>query len=185
MMEGELGTSTEFAAGLELISVARAVRTRGLRGELVADLLTDFPERFDGLDRLVAVAPDGGRTEVQLENHWLQSHRIVLKFAGYDTIEAARALVGCELAVPETDRVRLSKDEFYDWELEGCQVETIAMEEIGRVSGVMRTGGVPLLRVEGTAGREHLIPLAEAICVAIDVERKLIRIDPPEGLLEF
>lgn len=170
----------------DLVVVAHAVKTRGLRGELVADLLTDFPERFAGLETLIGVAPDGTRTILALEEHWLQAGRIVLKFAGYDSIEAAKVLVGFEFAVPEQDRVELPEDEFYDWELEGCRVETVERQELGYVREVLRTGGVEVLVIENEArGREHLIPLAEEICVEIDVNQKLIRVDAPEGLLEF
>ncbi|MBA3804868.1 MAG: 16S rRNA processing protein RimM [Acidobacteria bacterium] len=177
----------EASSSDELVAVARAVRTRGLRGEVVADLLTDFPERFENLERLIAVAPDGKRQVLLIEEHWFQSKRIVLKFAGYDSIESASALVGSEFAVPEAERVELPEDVFYDWELEGCRVETVLGENVGRVREVMRTGGgVEVLVVENEqAQREHLIPLAETICVEINVEDKLIRIDAPEGLLEF
>jgi 16S rRNA processing protein RimM len=169
----------------ELVAVARAVKTRGLRGEVVAELLTDFPERFEGLENLIAVAPDGSRTTLALEEHWFQSGRIVLKFADYDSIEAASKLVGFEFAVPETERVELEEDEFYDWELAGCRVETVNGAHLGTVREVMRTGGVEMLVVEGDAGREYLIPMAEDICVRVDIENKLVRVDPPEGLLEF
>ena len=88
--------------------------------------------------------------------------------------------------MPESERVLLPEDEYYDWELAGCRVETVEGEHLGHVREVMRTGGVELLVVERDAGgREHLIPLAEAICVHVDVEHKLIRVDAPEGLLEF
>jgi 16S rRNA processing protein RimM len=180
------GAESEAAALEELVAVAKAVRIRGLRGEIVADLLTDFPERFEGLEELIAVAPEGKRLTLQLEDHWFQGERVILKFAGYDSIEAASALVGYEFAVPESERVELEEDEFYDWELMGCLVETIAGEKLGRVREVLKTGAVSVLLIENEAtGREHLIPLAETICVEIDIENKLIRIDPPEGLLEF
>ena len=65
-----------------LIAVARAVRPRGLKGEIVADLLTDFPERFENISRFLAVAPNGERKPVALENHWFQKERVVLKLAG-------------------------------------------------------------------------------------------------------
>ena len=173
-------------AGGELVAVARAVKTRGLRGEVVAELLTDFPERFEGLDNLIAVAPDGSRATVELEEHWFHGERIVLKFAGYDSVEAASELVGREFAVPEAERMELEEDEFYEWELAGCRVETVEGERLGTVRAVMRTGGVEMLVVgrEGGAG-EYLIPMAEDICVEIDIESKLVRVDPPEGLLEF
>ncbi|MBV9211298.1 MAG: 16S rRNA processing protein RimM [Acidobacteria bacterium] len=170
----------------ELVAVAKAVKVRGLKGEVVAELLTDFPERFEGLERLIAVRADGRRETLKLEEHWFQGGRVVFKFAGIDSIESASPLVGCELTVPESERVELEEDEFYDWELEGCRVENVSGETVGTVRGVMHTTGAnDLLVVESEAGREHLIPMVEEICVSVDIKEKLIRIDAPEGLLEF
>ncbi|HYO99389.1 MAG TPA: ribosome maturation factor RimM [Pyrinomonadaceae bacterium] len=170
----------------ELVAVARIAKTRGIRGEVAADLLTDFPERFDGLEELISVNASGERTTLSIENCWLHGGRVILKFAGYDSPEAAKALVGRELAVPEADAVELEEDEFYDWELIDCRVETIDNRDVGRVREVLHTGAAPVLVVRDDGGaREHLIPLAESICVEIDTEEKLIRVDPPEGLLEF
>jgi len=170
--------------GEELIAVARIVKVRGVRGEVAAHLLTDFPERFDGLAELVAIDDSGARQPLMVEKSWLHGGRVILKFEGYDSPEAAQVLVGRELAVPESDAVELEEDEFYDWQLIDCCVETIDGREVGRVTEVLHTGAAPVLVVrEGT--RENLIPLAESICVEIDTEAKLIRVDPPEGLLEM
>jgi 16S rRNA processing protein RimM len=182
MSEGEPGGDQGELP--ELIAVARAVKTRGLRGEIVADLLTDFPERFSRLEKLIAVQANGSRESLRIEESWLQGKRLVLKFAGYDSIEAAQPLIGCELAVPEAERVELPGDQFYTWELIGCRVETINGEVLGVVRDVTVTGGPAILMIDGHH-RELLIPMAEDICVEIDVERKLIRVDPPEGLLEL
>jgi len=169
----------------DLIIVARAVRTRGLKGELVADVLTDFPERFEDVSKLTGVGSSGERKQLELESYWFQNDRMVLKFAGYDTIESAKALVGYEFGLPEAERVQLSQDQFYDWELEGCSVENKPGSIIGKVREVMRTGGVELLVVEDEAGRETLIPMAQSIVVEIDISGKKILIDPPEGLLDL
>jgi 16S rRNA processing protein RimM len=186
MSEPEERSTLRDATAEELVAVAKAVKTRGLRGEIVAELLTDFPERFEGLERLIAVGPDASRMPLALEDHWFQAGRVILKFEGYDSIEESSALIGYEFAVPEAERVELAEDEFYDWELQGCRVETVAGEEVGRVREVLHTGGVEVLAIDNAAtGREHLIPLADEICVEINVEQKLIRIDAPEGLLEF
>ncbi|HEY9404368.1 MAG TPA: ribosome maturation factor RimM [Pyrinomonadaceae bacterium] len=168
----------------ELIAVARVVKVRGVRGEVAAHLLTDFPERFDGLEELVSIDAAGARRTLAVEKSWLHGGRVILKFAGYDSSEAAQALVGRELAVPETDAVELEEGEFYDWQLVDCRVETIDNRKVGSVAEVLHTGAAPVLVVrEGE--RENLIPLAESICVEIDTEAKLIRVDPPEGLLDL
>jgi len=167
-----------------LIVVARAVRTRGLNGEIVAELLTDFPERFEQVTAIFGVA-SGEKKSLKLENHWLQNDRIVLKFAGYDDIESAKSLIGLDFALPEAERMKLSENEYYDWELEGCSVVIKDGPTLGIVRGLLRTGGVELLAVEAESKQEHLIPMVQSIVVEIDISRKEIVIDPPEGLLDL
>ncbi|HEX8398066.1 MAG TPA: ribosome maturation factor RimM [Pyrinomonadaceae bacterium] len=171
----------------ELVAIAKLTRTRGLRGELVADVLTDFPERFEETETVLAIKPNGERAELKLEKHWFQKDRVVLKFVGIDSIEAAEEFINSEICVPESEAVELEEDEFFDWQLAGCRVETINGERIGTVREVMRTGGTEILVVdsEADAGKDFLIPFANDICVEADVENKLIRVDLPEGLLEF
>jgi 16S rRNA processing protein RimM len=168
----------------ELVAIAKIVRSRGLKGELAAELLTDFPERFENLETVTALSPDGDRLQLKIEKFWFQKDRIILKFAGYDTIERAEELRDHEICIPESEAVELESDEFFDWQLEGCMVETVDGQRIGEVLELMRPGGTELLVVKGDT-KEYLIPFAESICVEVDIENKRIKIDPPEGLLEF
>ena len=181
-----MSRDAESLGAVELVAVARVAKARGVKGEVACDLLTDFPERFDLIDELVAVFPGGRRERLKLEGHWFHAGRVVLKFGGYDSPEESAALAGCELAVPESEAVELEEGEFYDWQLEGCRVETVEGREVGAVREVLHTGGeAPVLVILDGAGRENLVPLAESICVEINVAAKLIRVDAPEGLLEL
>ena len=168
----------------DLVVIARAVRTHGLKGEIVAELLTDFPERFEELEELILVSPTGDRKVVQLEDYWFQKDRVVLKLADCHDVDSAKQLVGYHFAVEESARVPLEEDEFYDWELEGCTVK-VGDKNIGRVRSVMRTGGAEILVISDEAGNEHLVPLAASIVVEIDRAARTIVVDPPEGLLEL
>lgn len=168
----------------DLVAIARIVRTRGLKGELVAELLTDFPERFEHLEHVTAVRPDGSTMELKLEDFWFQNGRVVLRFEGYGTIETSEALRGFEICVPESEAVELGDDEFFDWELHGCRVETLDGNDVGVVTEVLRNGGTEILVVKD-GDKDHLIPFAGTICPEVDIENKLIRIDPPDGLLDF
>ncbi len=168
----------------ELVAIAKLIKSRGLRGELVAAVLTDFPERFDALETVVALLPTGARRNLKIERFWFQKGRIILKFAGFDSIETAEVLRGAEICVPESETVELAEDEFFDWELENCEVETVEGEKIGRIKELMRTGGTEILVVAG-AEKEYLIPFAASVCVKVDVENKLIQVNLPEGLLDF
>ena len=168
----------------ELVAVARIVRTRGLKGEVVAGILTDFPERFESLETVTAIRESGERLELKIEKFWFQNGRVILKFEGCDTVESGEKLRNVEICVPESEAVELDEGEYFDWQLAGCKVETIDGEEIGEVRELMRTGGTELLVVVGEA-KEYLIPFANAICVEVDIDGRLIKIDPPDGLLDF
>jgi 16S rRNA processing protein RimM len=168
----------------DLVVIARAVRTHGLKGEIVAELLTDFPERFEDLEELILVSPSGDRNVVQLEDYWFQKDRVVLKLAGCDNVDSAKQFVGYEFAVEESERVPLEEDEFYDWELEGCTVK-VGDKSIGQVRSVMRTGGTEILVITDDSGKEQLVPLAAEIVVEIDKAARVILIDPPDGLLDL
>ena len=174
----------ENAGPSELVVIARAVKPRGLKGEIVAELLTDFPERFEDVEELVLVSPSGERTTGQLEDYWFQNDRVILKLADYDDVETAKELVGFEFAVLESERVVLPEDHYYDWELEGCTVK-VGDETIGKVQSVIKTGGTEILRIADDNGKEQLVPLVDSIVVEINTAEKLIVVDPPEGLLDL
>src|ERR1041385_126628 len=165
------------------VTIAKIVRTQGRKGEVAAALLTDFPERFETRRRLFALCESAPRRELQLEEHWFHKGMVVLKFAGVDSISEADALAGCEIQVPRSERAELGEDEFYVSDLSGC-VETDSGREIGRVKDVQfGSGEAPLLVVQGV--KELLIPFAAAYIEKIDLERKLVSMKLPEGMLEL
>jgi 16S rRNA processing protein RimM len=169
---------------MDLVAVAKITKTRGLRGEVVANVLTDFPARFEDLESVTGLLPTGERLDLKIENFWFQKDRVVLKFEGYDSVEASEALRNVEICVSESEAVELEEGEFFDWELVDCKVETVDGKNVGKVREVMRTGGTEILIVAG-GEKEFLIPFAESICIEVDLEKKLVKIDPPDGLLEF
>lgn len=175
----------ESAEVEDLISVARIVRPQGRRGEVIADLLTDFPERFSGLGEIRLRRTSGAMSICKLESSWLHGGRIVFKLAGCDSIDQAEEFRGALVLVSREQLVELPADSYYDFDLIGCAVVTTNAAPVGRVSGIQRYGAAPLLAVEDEGKREYLIPLTLKICVEIDVARKRITINPPEGLLEL
>jgi 16S rRNA processing protein RimM len=169
--------------------VARIVRPQGRRGEVTAEILTDFPERFHSLRRVFLERPGDVPEAVRVENAWARKGRIVLKFSGVDSISGAEALRGAHVLIPREERIPLGAHQYYVWELEGCRVvveRSGAAHEVGTVTDVEPTGGVDLLHVATPRG-EVLIPLAQDICKRIDVKTKTktILIEPPEDLLEL
>ena len=113
---GDCGIAGEF------ITIARVLGPQGRRGEVMAELHTDFPERFEERRQLSGLAPDGSRRELQLEEHWFHKGGVVLKFAGVDSISDAEQLKGWEVQVPREQRTELEPGATYVSEIVGCDV---------------------------------------------------------------
>lgn len=166
------------------ISIALVARPQGHRGEVIADLLTDFPDRFSALEKVTIKRSDGQMDYLRLEKSRIHKGRVVLKFAGYDDMNAAEDLRGARLMVPRSQLIKLPENRYYEFDLIDCQVLTEDEKIIGKVVSVEDYGAAPLLAVK-SGDQEHLIPLASSICINIDIPRKRIVIAPPEGLLEL
>ncbi len=171
----------------EWLRVARIVRPQGHRGEVLAELLTDFPDRFDGSPemrlRLGEAAP--ART-VTVETARLHGGRIVLGLAGCATMDDAEALRGYDLVVPWEARAPLAEDEVYVAELAGCTLtDTRTGSAVGVVADVDReSGATALLVVEREGGRELLVPFVKAFEPVWDLTARTLRMRLPEGLLD-
>jgi 16S rRNA processing protein RimM len=163
--------------------LARVLKTQGRRGEVTVELHTSVAGRFQPGMQLSALAKDGSRRELQVEDLWPHRERLVLKLAGVNSISEAEALLGCELQVPREQRARLEPGWTYVSDLAGCAVFD-GSREIGRVRDVQfGAGEAPLLVVEGPE-KEFEIPYAEAYLTGVDLEHRQIRMRLPEGMLE-
>ena len=160
--------------------VGRIARAHGIKGQVIVNLETDFPEaRFRPGATLFTE-----RGELTLTTVRFQNGRPVIGIAGVETMSDAEALAGTELRVPVGELAPLPPGTFYHHELVGCQVVTGRGDAVGTVERVEGTMGGSRLVVAGGRG-EILIPLATEICRSIDVAGKRIVIEPPEGLLEL
>lgn len=168
---------------MDFVSVAYIAKTRGVRGELAADLLTEFPKRFS-LIREVRILRGDQVFEEILEKHWFHNDRVILKFEGKDSPEAARILVGGYVQVPEDERFPLPRNTYYHSDLIDCSVIADA-GVIGIVTGVFEGGGESEnLIVRTSDGKEVMIPMVRQFITRVDVKRKLIHVRLLPGLVD-
>ena len=169
---------------LNFLAVARIVRARGNRGEVLADLYTDYPDRFDLLREVWLEFADRRRGRAVIEHSWFHGGRLVLKFTGVDSIAEAERLSGAWVLIERAQAVPLPEGSFFDHELVGCRVLEVSGEELGKVSGVRRFPGNDLIAVEGSRG-EILIPAVSAFIRRISISERTILVDLPEGLVDL
>ncbi|HEY1903665.1 MAG TPA: ribosome maturation factor RimM [Terracidiphilus sp.] len=183
--------------------LARIRKPQGRKGEVFADILTDFPEKFaerrrlwlitdaDSLRARSGVAkPDPAAREVELVAHWLHKGGIVLHFAQSNSISDAETLAGLIVAIPLTERAPLEDDEVYIGDLIGCSLFDVAGPEavlVGRIEEVDRSAGpVALLVVHADASPEEiLVPFAKSYLRRVDVAARRVEMALPEGLVDL
>lgn len=165
------------------------VKTQGRRGEVAAELHTDFPERFAERERLYALESQGTRRELHLESSWPHLGHYVLKFRGVDSISQAEALVGCELQIPAAERAPLQPGAAYVSDLVGCAVWDLSAggsgTEIGALAGVQFGAGEAPLLVVRSGNKEFLIPFAGEYLQRMDLPGRRIELRLPAGMLEL
>ena len=189
-----------MTAADEWVWLARIRRPQGRKGEVFADILTDFPEKFAERRRLWLLAECGPASrvkpparEIELVGHWLHKGGVVLHFAGVDSISAAETLAGLLVAIPPEERASLGGDEVYIADLIGCTLVDVAgmrrdgsaPAAVGEIEDVDRTAGpVPLLVVRGAAG-EVLIPFAKSYLRRLDLPGRRLEMALPKGLTDL
>jgi 16S rRNA processing protein RimM len=194
------------------VMVARILKPRGNKGEVAAELLTDFPERLTKLkDIFLRAGGSAGLAEPRsatLKACWLSENhegQAVFHFEGCDSISAAEKFRGLEVLLPIEKRVTLTAGQYFVDDLIGCLVFEIpkarpgvasspcsmaaaAAALLGQVADVQFTGedvsGTPILAIDTNQG-ELLVPLAEDICRKISTAERRIEVELPEGLRDL
>lgn len=189
--------------------LARIRRPQGRKGEVFAEILTDFPQKFAERRQLwllqesvadqranaslqfptSAPADSQSPRKIHLKHHWLHKHGVVLHFDTVDTISDAEKLAGLIVAIPREERAALSEDEVYIADLVGCILVDVSNPDVpvrvGEIENVERgIGPVPILMVRNAAS-EILIPFAKSYIKKIDLTARRIEMALPEGLVDL
>ena len=160
------------------VVVGRIRGTRGLRGDLRVEVLTDFPERF---------APD---SIVYLNNQPVRvlcsepfKRGLILRLQHVGDRTAAESLVGRYLTVPETDIKPLPDGSYYHFQILGMEVSTEEGERVGEIREIISTGGNDVYVIRREGQKELLIPAIGDVVKKVDVPNNKITVRLPEGLV--
>jgi 16S rRNA processing protein RimM len=107
----------------------------------------------------------------------------LLRVTGIDDIDAAAALVGRALALPEHDLPEPEPGAYYVYQLPGLAVVTEDGERIGTIDSSFSNGANEVLVVRD-GDREYLIPLIADVVRGVDLDSRRVVIQPIAGLLD-
>lgn len=158
---------------MERIRVGTYVNTHGIRGEIK---IKSNEDTFDHEEIFLERGPKGPLAVTSVRKH---KNLFIVKLEGIDDINAIEPFKGA--AVYAEKQAIDEPDTYYVSDLVGAEVITIEEEYIGRLKDVLTETAQPLYVISGIDGGEYLLPGVKAFIVEIDLEKKRIVIDPPEG----
>jgi 16S rRNA processing protein RimM len=159
------------------LPVGRIAGVFGVRGELKCDPTNAGRMLFSPGEMLRAALADGDSQTLTLHSVREHQGRLLLRFERFDSVEEAETLKGATLYAAR-ERISLQPGEFLDADLMGCEVYDRG-NQIGTVERVEHYPASDMLVVRG-----RLIPLIDAFVKSIDIPKKRIDADLPEGLLD-
>jgi len=186
-MSDSISTGTHLPAGSSsrdepaFLVIGKLRHAHGLRGEILMEVLTDFPDRLKKGSQLY-LEPDF----VVHSIHSIRNHAkgMLVGFEGIDTPEIARQYRNRLAFVRVSDQPSLPEGDYYHHQLIGLDVLTEDGIELGNVTGILATGANDILEIRGTSGKDILLPYTESVVKNIDLQNMILRVHLIPGLIE-
>jgi 16S rRNA processing protein RimM len=166
----------------EYLTVGRVLRPHGVRGELLVEVLTDFPESLPGKTvTLTAEADSPGERLVVDSVRWHRG-RLLVRVAGRDDRESVEALRNYLIQIDLSQAEPLAEGQYYHHQIVGLRAVADDGRLLGRVSAILETGANDVYVVETPEGGELLVPAIRDAVRKIDLEAGEIVIHVLDGL---
>jgi 16S rRNA processing protein RimM len=163
---------------IEYLRIGKIINTRGLKGEVKVEPLTDDIKRFESLSEVIM--ENDTKDTISIENVNYHKKFVYIKFKNVNSIEEANALRGMYLIINRKDAIELNKDQYFICDLIGLKVYE-EKRYLGELTDVLQTGANDVYIVKNN-DKEILLPAIKDVILNIDIERKTVKVKLLEGL---
>lgn len=163
------------------LSIGEVIGIFGVKGKVVVNPTTDWPERFRDLKRVFVEDGQGGLKELLMESCQFHKERVLLKFRGVDRMTDALALKGLSLWVPREECMRLPEGHYFIGDIVGRRVYMTSGQYLGTVREILRTGSNDVYVTADDHGNSILIPATREIIRSLE---PIIEVESMPGLFE-
>ncbi|HEY3310789.1 MAG TPA: ribosome maturation factor RimM [Anaerolineales bacterium] len=158
-------------------------RTHGVRGDLLLDVITDFPERLKPGTTIFL-----GDKKIPLKITRRRPHNdgLILGFEGLDNAERAAQYRAQTAYVLVEDRPPLPEGEYYHHQVLGLNVVDETGAALGIITEIIETGAndVYVVTSAGEPAREILIPAIKQVLLETNLETHTMRVHLLPGLVD-
>lgn len=163
--------------------IGKILNAHGVRGELKVEPLTDDPSRYDLLDEVFLEDRKKRYTVHKVEGVRYHKGNVLVKLAGIDDMDAAKAVKNCHLAINKSDRMPLEEGAYYIDDLIGLTVYE-GERKLGTLVDVLQPGANDVYEVESDIYPELLIPALKDVVLHVDLEAGRMDVKLPKGLVD-
>lgn len=167
---------------MEYTIVGKIINSHGIKGEVKVYPLTDDIQRFEYLKEAYI-----GDNKVVVNVDGVKYHKgsIILKFKEYDDINQILKYKDSFIFVSDEDRIILPENHYFIYDLIGCKVVDTDGNAIGNLKDVLQGHSNDVYVIEDEDNfKEYLIPAVKEFVKQVNIDEKLIAIDPIEGMIE-
>ena len=177
--------SNSFVDNSHLLSIGKIVGVHGLKGVLKVFSYAESTARYT--PGMPLHLKDSHGNGFILKIVWAKPHSktILLSLEGISHRDQAEELVGSDLFIEKAALEVLEEGTYYWADLMGLSVYSLDGDHLGEISAIVQTGSNDVYvvkRREGTKEIEVLVPALESVVREIDLDRRTMRVDLPEGL---
>lgn len=172
------------------VIIGEVVATHGNRGEVRVVPYTEFPDRFQSMNKIILFAANENYPAFSLELESSRFHKnfVMLKLKGIDSISQAQRLKGMVIKVDRQDVIPLPPGKNYIFELVGLNVITTDDINLGVITDVLQTGANDVYVVKphpGITKKDNiLIPVIKQVVLEVNLEQQCVKVNLLDGLLE-
>jgi 16S rRNA processing protein RimM len=176
------GSGSPTAGEPEYLVVGIIRHPHGLKGEMLMEVITDFPERL--VPNSNVILEEGWRhVEVVVARPYKQG--LLVKLKGIDSPEEAGRYRGNKIYVKSSNRPPLPEGYYYHHQLIGLQVVNGQGEVIGCLKEILQTGANDVYAVATGKGTELLLPAIDSVILEIDLNLRRMRVQVPAGIRDI
>jgi 16S rRNA processing protein RimM len=177
--------SNSFVDNSHLLSIGKIIGTHGIKGVIKVFSYAESTTRFTSGMPLYLKDSHGNGFALKVD--WAKPHSktILLSLEGIRNRGQAEELIGSELFIEKAALEALEEGSYYWVDLMGLSVYSLAEDYLGELSSIVQTGSNDVYivkRMDGTTEIEVLVPALASVVKEIDLDKRVMRVDLPEGL---
>lgn len=175
----------------DFLPVGKIIGVHGVKGILKVISYSESPFLFKPDSSILLKYPDnrkiqGSFTEVFYKIEWVKPHKhnFLMCLKEITDCNMAEELIGAELCIEKANLPELEDGTYYWTDLIGLSVFSKKDSDeifIGHIESIIPTGSNDVYVVKN-GDKEILIPAIESVIISVNLEKKIMLVNLPEGL---